>query len=311
MSGIDLKEIRYKLAELPALERRLSALRSSLEDAKAQTEELLKKYEKESLDVEQIQNDSFSSAILKILRKYDEKLELEQYQEIEAKHRYDEAMAIQNKLTADEKELRERVSQLRYERRKYEDELENRRRTIETQGTIAKEYRKLEEEIQYLVSQSTETKEAINALSRVSSIAKTAADSLSSAESWATYDMWTRGGILSHAAKYSHIDKSEEYFSLLHAEIKVLKQEIADIDELSVQGLTEITSGQRAMDYWFDNIFTDMSVRSQIRDNKESINRLISDVRKLEGILKSKESELNRKIAKNQQLMEELLVSIN
>jgi hypothetical protein len=111
-------------------------------------------------------------------------------------------------------------------------------------------------------------------------------------------------------AKYSHIDEAEENFNVLSHDLRKLKAELGDVEGLSVSGLNEISSGQRAVDFWFDNIFNDLSVRSQIKDNAAKIKSLIKNVDKTEAALKAKLREREKELVKNKQLEEELLLSV-
>ena len=112
-------------------------------------------------------------------------------------------------------------------------------------------------------------------------------------------------------AKYSHIDEAEASFNILSHNLRELKSELADVQGLSVSGLTEISSGQRTLDFWFDNIFTDLSVRGQIQDNAEQINQLIRSINKAISALELKRSEMERALEQNRRSEEELLLSIS
>lgn len=209
-------------------------------------------------------------------------------------------------------ELVSRISALRSDEKTYQRKLENRRR--ELSGKLSEpdgvRYAELENERNAIVLQMTEIEEALRAASRAMYTADKIAESLDSAEGWATFDAFTRGGIISHMAKYSHIDEAEENFNVLSHNLRELKSELGDVQGLTVSGLNEISSGQRAVDFWFDNIFTDLSVRGQIKDNAEQINHLIEKINKAESALKEKLRETESEFTRNKRSEEELLLSI-
>jgi hypothetical protein len=171
-------------------------------------------------------------------------------------------------------------------------------------------YKQLADERSAIVSQAAEIKEALRAVSRAMNTAGKIAKSLDSAEGWATFDAFTRGGIISHMAKYSHIDEAEQNFNVLSHDLMDLKSELSDVHGLSVSGLNEISSGQRTIDFWFDNIFTDLSVRGQIKDNAEQISLLLRNLESAESALNAKLREKENELAQNKQREEELLLSL-
>ena len=58
------------------------------------------------------------------------------------------------------------------------------------------------------------------------------------------------------------------------------------------------------------HIFTDLSVRGQIKDNAEEINRLLRGIGSAESALKTKQRECEAKLASNRRAEETLLVSL-
>jgi len=310
---MQILELRDRVLTLPALEKRLAALTQELQNANDEVSNLLRQYKRESLDVERMQQDSFSAFLLRLIGRYEDKLEQEQREEINAKIAYDRAAAHLDHLVREKDALASRISALRADEKAYQRELENRRH--ELSGKLSQpdgiRYAELEKERNAIISQMTEIEEALRAASRARSTAEKITNSLDSAQGWATYDAFTRGGIISHMAKYSHIDEAEANFNVLSHNLRELKSELSDVQGLTVSGLTEISSGQRTIDFWFDNIFTDLSVRGQIRDNAEQVAQLITSIRNAEAMLQAKLRELESALEKNRRSEEELLLSIS
>lgn len=122
---------------------------------------------------------------------------------------------------------------------------------------------------------------------KIISLIKDIIASYSSARSWATYDIWAGSGILAHGAKYSHIDKAENNIIRLNHLLEDYESELEDIEPLSNAYYNEFSSTLRAIDFFFDNIFTDISVRGQIDDNINSLKKLDRQIRQIQSRLEN------------------------
>ena len=308
---MDINELRDRIQALPTLENRLAALQREIDAARAEVSELLRKYERERGDVERLEKESLSAFMLKLVGRYEDKLDREQQEEISAKLAYDRAAARLDSLTRDCDSLHSRIAGLRDDERRYQTELDNRRAQVSgLTGKHAERYAALERERNAIMAQRTEIEEAMRAAHAAISTARDARKSLDDAQGWATFDAFTRGGIISHMAKYSHIDEAERSFGVLSSQLRDLRTELADVNGMSVDGLSEISSTQRAVDFWFDNIFTDLSVRGQIMDNAAELDRLLRGIETAEAALRSKLARCEAELAANHRAEEELLVSM-
>jgi len=230
---------------------------------------------------------------------------------LHAKTEYDAAVNRLKELKQEREDLRRRLSDLSEDKRIYEAELMRREEKIKSGFTdaVSVKYGKLEEELNRLRRQLVETEEALRAAKRVLSTAKRAMEELDDAESWATYDIWFSKGILSHMAKYDRIDSAEELFGRLTSQITDLKNELKDINLTVDISLTGIDSTTRAIDFWFDNIFTDMAVRDQIRDNQEQIRYIYGKIDRVIDKLESIKSDINRQIGETEKMKNDLILS--
>lgn len=308
MENID--RVRDELRSLPAYQNRLQGIQAQIRKKEADVGALLRRYEAESRDVEKMRDESFSVFALRLIGKYEDKLDKEQQEEIAAKNAYDEAAADLEELRYEEREAQRHISELEQKARDYEAELnsrkeELRRRLSQPDG---QRYRQLENERHELLSQVTEVGEASRVATRAAGTVRTAQESLRKAEDWATYDLFAKGGIISHMAKYDHVDSAQESFHRLRSQLLELQRELADVHELRSPQLSEISSGQRTVDFWFDNIFTDLSVRSQIKDNAAQAEQVRQDIDRVQSLLQSKLRDLNAQLAANKQQEEELLL---
>lgn len=307
-----LFELRDRVLMLPKLEEKSAFLQNEIKRAEQEVSNLLCQCKKESRDVDQIKEKGFSSFLFKLIGKYEDKLEKEQREEINAKLDYDRAVTRLDSLIQSQNELDSRISSLRTEEKSYQVELQNRRSKLAGKLTEPEgiRYAELGKERNHIVSQITEIEEALRAAARAKSTAEQVFNSFDSAKSWATFDLLSRGGIISHIAKYSHIDDAEEKFHILSSQLNDLKSELKDIHGLNISGLSEISPTQRTIDFWFDNIFTDWSVHSQIKDNLEQIRHLLGKINTVESTLQLKLAELEKELEKSKHDEEEILLSI-
>jgi hypothetical protein len=105
---------------------------------------------------------------------------------------------------------------------------------------------------------------------------------LDRASGWSTYDTFFGGGAISSAMKHSRLDEAAQQAAYADRCLLALRTELADVGvagptapQLQIDGLT------RFVDVWFDNIFTDFSVRGRIKDaqsNVEHVRRAVHDV---------------------------------
>ncbi len=304
MDNKSLLEIRKNMVMMPVLQERIEALRGKIAKAEEEVRRLLKKYEAEALDVEKLEKNSFSAIILKNFGRYEDRLERESEEMLTAKLEYDKAVERVNDLKKNKAESEERLSLLFKDKTAFEAELKRREGIIKANaGTdLSRKYGELEAEQDALAKQLVETEEALTAAGRVLSTAGSVLGHLGKAESWATFDVWSRGGIISHLAKYEHIDNAKNEFNWLNSQLKDLQKELQDLNLTGISSIDGIDSTTRAVDFWFDNIFTDMNVRERIRDDSERVSWLrdkISGIAyKLDGdmnVIRSRMEELEQK----------------
>jgi len=312
MDSSSLKEIRNNIAVLPVLRERAEKLRTRIKEAERSVGILLERYKKECLDVEQLKNNSFSAFLLKMVGKYEGRLEKEEQEIIAAKLEYDRACQEVKELKEELREIEDRIIALKDQERIYETEVKKREQMLlnRMNNEASEMYMKLEEEREFIQRQLVEMDEAIRAANRARSTARTVLEHLESAESWATYDVWFKGCIISHMAKYDHIDQAEADFNRLSSQLRDLKKELADINIHDSPGLTEIDSATRALDFWFDNIFTDLRVRDRIRDSIDQVEYVYENIINVVKTVEGRKKELQQRITEIEYMKNELILSL-
>lgn len=311
MENNKLFELRSKLSALPVLEQRMKSLCQKIYTAEEEVKSLLHKFEREALDVDQIQKDSFSNSILKLLGKFEDKANKETQEMLSAKLEYDKAVQRVNELNHERIELGNKIADLNKEKLIFEDEFRKREEFIKSKAKdqAYATYIEIENEQDMLSRQLTETNEAIGVANRVLSTASSAMKHLESAESWATYDVWSRGGIISHMAKYDHLDDAQQAFNRLSSQVKDLEKELMDVKIYASYDSLGIDSTTRVIDFWFDNIFTDLNVRDKIRGDMEELRMLYGRINSIISKLQSNRNDLQKRLSEAEGRKNELILS--
>lgn len=311
MENMNLLEIKNRLVMLPVLTERLRKLNSRISEAESEVSTLLRKYEAESLDVDQIKKESLSASILKLFGKYEGRVDKEVREMLEAKTEYDAAVHRVNELRKEKGELNPRISDLIKDRDVLESELKRREALLKSKisSVVAAEFNKLEAEQEHLLKQAIETDEAVEAANRAKRTAERAIGYLDKAEGWASYDIWFKSGIISHMAKYDHIDNAQAEFDRLNSQMQDLQKELEDIDIAGDFQPIGVDSGTRAIDFWFDNIFTDLNVRNKIRDDRDRIKCIYGKLEGAIGRLGELKTEIEKRINIIDNKKNELIIS--
>ena len=100
---------------------------------------------------------------------------------------------------------------------------------------------------------------------------------LGSAQGWSTWDTFGGGGMLSDMMKYNRIDEATAYLRHADAALKAFGRELSDIAMAPVQGV-EVTALAQVFDVFFDNIFSDWSVRARVQDAATRVDRAMQTV---------------------------------
>lgn len=107
-----------------------------------------------------------------------------------------------------------------------------------------------------------------------------AARLLGDAGSWAAWDTFGGGGFLTDAVKYDRMDRAAELMRAADAALVHLSRELADVGLAGAGGI-DVSELNRTFDVWFDNIFSDWSVRNRIAEAAARVDQLLDWVGRL------------------------------
>lgn len=307
-----LVEIKSNLYRLPALETRMNQLNNRIADAQRELTSLQLKFESEALDVENLKKESLSVMLMRLIGRYENKLDKETDEMLQAKLEYDRAAERVRELNKEREELSLRIADLRRDKSLYERVLEKREEELRRKptGEKADKFNALEKEKIEIYKQLTEIEEAISAANRAKQTVDRILEYLNKADNWATYDVWFKGGIITHLNKYGNIDNAEAEFNRLHSQIRDLKRELKDVKMDSSMFYTGVDSATRAIDFWFDNIFTDLNVRERIRSDIDQARKVAGGIQKVISTLENKKAASKKLIDSVELQKKDLLLNL-
>lgn len=283
--------IQYQ-ATLEVLRRKKAELESQLIQGAAQREALHRDMEAEKADVTRLESDSFIVSLLKLLNLHEGRLTKESEEYLKAKLDYErkcfEVEEAEGQLTVLDRRIREtEVAQSAYQKT-----LTTKLAAFEALPKDAPQravYQKLTEKEMKLKAECVELEEALDACRRAIDTKDAAMVLLKSADSWATWDAFAGGGLLTDMIKYEKIEAVQNAFKSLSADLAHLGRELADVDESASLERINIDSTTKVFDIWFDNIFTDFKVKAQIQSQIEALHLLEGQLSSLRLSLESRQ----------------------
>jgi len=265
---------------------------------------------KEQADVERLEGGSLSAFFYNVIGKMDEKLTKEREEAYAAKVKYDAAARELQKVEEDLKKNESDLNELGDCEKQYEELLEVKKERMKTTGHWAAEkILELEQRLTYLDNQKRELDEAMEAGEAASALTEDVLNSLSSAESWGTFDI-LGGGIIADAMKYSDLDEAQMLIENLQDQLRRFKTELSDVtidSEMNVK----IDGFLQFADYFFDNLFTDWAVMDKIRNSRLQVENTGDQIQSvMEKLSEMKDQVIVQREAIQEQL-EKLIVQVN
>lgn len=129
-------------------------------------------------------------------------------------------------------------------------------------------------------SESKEIREAIQAGEAALSSLRNAQEKLNSAKNWGIWDI-VGGGFMSSLIKHSRMDDAQEYMEEARQNLRRFEKELQDVslsDAFSRNSSMDISSFLRFADSFFDNMFLDFYVQTQINQACDAVENAIRQV---------------------------------
>lgn len=273
-----IKELYEKVKLKEHTQNKLKELYTRRDELINKVDVLKKSMIKEQKDVDSLEKGTLTAFFFEIRGTKEQKLDKERAEAYEAKMKYDNAVYQLSETNAHIEHYEQQINALQGCEQNYENALRKRQAELRNHNP---KILQLEENIASSKLLQKEVTEAIQAGEKANEIAMQVLSKLKDADSWAIYDM-VGGGFIADMAKYSALDEAEQLVQQLQAQLDSFKTELTDVT-IQVDIQISIDSMLKTADYFFDNIFTDFTVRSrievstaQVQDTLQQINKLLS-----------------------------------
>lgn len=270
--------------ELLELKRKILLLESKKDKLKYYEEDYIKLKEKEGFqkeawikeqrDVEKLEKGSSVSFFLKLFGKLEEKIEKEELEALDAKHKYESTQYELNNVKVSILNLKDEIKDYDKLVKEYEALWKQKERELLNSSSFKKqEYVNSTEKLASLKVLDKELKEAVNAGDSLIKVLEEAKKEFESAKSWGTLDMFG-GGVMSSMIKRGHIENANRVLNEVQYLVKSFKKELNDVNiSLDMKYVSGDFSDMT--DIFFDNFFSDIMVQDKINNALNNVNRTL------------------------------------
>ncbi|WP_326513329.1 hypothetical protein [Clostridium intestinale] len=270
--------------ELLELKRKILLLESKKDKLKYYEEDYIKLKEKEEFqkeawikeqrDVEKLEKGSSVSFFLKLFGKLEEKIEKEELEALDAKHKYESTQYELNNVKVSILNLKDEIKDYDKLVKEYEALWKQKERDLLNSSSFKKqEYVNSTEKLASLKVLDKELKEAVNAGDSLIKVLEEAKKEFESAKSWGTLDMFG-GGVMSSMIKRGHIENANRVLNEVQYLVKSFKKELNDVNvSLDMKYVSGDFSDMT--DIFFDNFFSDIMVQDKINNALNNVNRTL------------------------------------
>ena len=268
--GLELALAQQGVLNLRRIDAKTENLRRekiTLEDNLASLKDIL---DKEDNDLERIENKGLTHLFYSVLGRLDAKIDMEQREAFTARMKYDQAVLD---LSGVEKELADLASErMQYTgvEQKYADLYEQKKAQLLQSGSdTALQIMAGTARLQAVRNNLREIQEAISAGIASQESLNEVLLCLSKAEGWGTWDLMG-GGLLCDLAKHSDIDDAHTEARQAQYLLRQFRTELVDV-RIDSNLQIEIGSFAKFADFFFDGLFADWCMQSQIHDSQASV----------------------------------------
>jgi hypothetical protein len=287
-----------QLREYEVTSQRGALMRRRMDELSAQLDSLRAEHAAEHEDVERLEGVSLTRVLTSLRGARDDRLARERAEADAALFRVREAEARLDAVRREYEAAQARLGQLAEAPATYAAVLDEQERWLaESSDPRGARLLALADERGRLTGELREIGEAVGAAGMAREALARVQDRLGSAENWSTYDTFFGGGMISSAVKQSRLDEAAA--AAAHADrcLAALRTELADVGGVALTAPQLAMDGTtRFLDVWFDNIFTDLAVRDQIKQAQHNLARSAQLVDQVYGRLQQRATEARGRI---------------
>ena len=279
-------EYEILMLQLGSLARKLFNAEENLSKYQEALEKAIANLEKENRDLERLRNDSFSNTLLKLFGNFDRRYDKEYREIIGAKVEFAKAYAMKIAAARRVKEVEADIEEKKLRLRNIKEDV------LRKHPDMNQVVSERQQQILAIQHEWRETNEAEQAGLAVLEALSDIITGLDAADAISTWDLITDNSLILDFFKYDKLDAAEA--SLLHLEqtVYTFARELRDLDFVFETDLETISSTQRALDIFFDNLFSDWGTKAIIEKNIENLKKLQDSTEDVMESLAAKKREL-------------------
>ena len=279
-------EYEILMLQLGSLARKLFNAEENLSKYQEALEKAIATLEKENRDLERLRHDSFSNTLLKLFGNFDRRYDKEYREIISAKVEFDKAYAMKIAAARRVKEVEADIEEKKLRLRNIKEDV------LRKHPNMNQVVSERQQQILAIQHEWRETNEAEQAGIAVLESLSDIISGLDAADVLSTWDLITDSSLILDFLKHDKLDAAEA--SLLHLEqtVYTFARELRDLDFVFESDLETISSTQRALDIFFDNLFSDWGTKVIIEKNIENLKKLQDSTEDVMESLGEKKREL-------------------
>jgi len=298
-----LVKIQLQLRKKAKYQMQLDDFIKELETIQDTQSQLQLQFESEKNDVAKLERMGLTNLIATLSGKKEEKRSKEKQEMLAVQLKLEEAEKTINEIEGAIKSLHDHLANLENVESEYQQLLHEKELAIKSSHShFADKLFELSEREGQAQAYSVELEEAISAGEKVKNALMDAINSLESAASWGTFDMFG-GGTLSGMVKHSHIDEAEEALHRAQSRMRHFQKELLDV-QTQAELTIDISGMLRFADFFFDGFIVDYMVQGKIND---SLDETKDQHAKVSTILQKLNSELEEKKLELESILKEKL----
>lgn len=252
--------------EAAALRQRLEAATRHADTTNGRVQEARDRLTDESEDVARLESLSWTRILSTLKGDHTSDVEREAAERDAARYVVADAEARDEMARRDVEALQAQLDGLGDVDRCYADALAAKERWVSSHSPeVARELVEIAERRGALAAEDTEAREAHAAGLAARDLLVHARQLLGTARSWSTWDTFGGGGLFTDMMKYDKLDQVSQVLRRADVALAAFSRELADLHLAGIEAV-QLDGMTRTFDVFFDNIFSDLAVRSRIQD---------------------------------------------
>ena len=291
--NIKLKKLKNDVSLKSTLNCDIEMLDNNLNKEEKELRYLERQLNKEKKQMDDLNKLSISNIFTSIFKNKKSKKENQEKEYLDAKVKYEKQLLIVNSLREKIKIKRNELDKIENCEEEYDKLMDEKINVLKLQGDYftKEKIRLLDEKLNEYLKINEDIRKTHKIGKNLLEEVKLAKHDLEWSKKWGKVVMVAKDS-MSSIAKQNKIRKVKLKFENIE---KLINQFNKELEDIKINNL-EFSNITFAMDIFFDNIFTDISVQRQINDSIEDIERLVDKVQNILYKLQIKNEEVIKKI---------------